>query len=75
MSEIGRVRDDRGRIAIVGTDGGRVTLRTLRTRTSGAVELDEEKSEYFGQLFVSACWQAAEARAWAQAAAAAGGAP
>lgn len=70
MSETGRVTDSQGRIAIVGTDGGRVTLRT---RPGGAVELGEEQSEYLGQLLVSACWQAARARALAGMTA--GGAP
>jgi hypothetical protein len=56
--EIGRVTDDQGRVVIVGTCQGRVTLRTLRTRTSGAVELTQDLAEDFGQLYVAACWQA-----------------
>ena len=38
---------------------GAVTLRTLHTRTSGAVELSPALAEEFGQLYVSACWAAA----------------
>lgn len=75
IREVGRLADEEGREVIVGVDCGTVTLRTLHTRTSGAVELTGDLAEDFSQLFVSACWQAAEARAWAGAAAAAGGAP
>jgi hypothetical protein len=56
--EIGRVEDDRGRVVIVGVDHDTVTLRTLHTRTSGAVTLSSYRAEEFGQLLVSACWQA-----------------
>ena len=59
VREIGRLEDGQGRIVIVGTDYGTVTLRTLHTRTSGAVELSPALAEEFGQLYVSACWAAA----------------
>ncbi len=59
VREVGRLEDDQGRIVIVGTDYGGVTLRTLRTRTSGAVALSPALAEEFGQLYVSACWAAA----------------
>ena len=58
VREIGRVEDGQGRIVIVGIDGDQVTLRTLRTRTSGAVTLAAYGAEEFAQLLVSACWQA-----------------
>lgn len=73
IREVGRVADKEGREVIVGIGYGTVTLRTLRTRTSGAMELTGDLAEDFSQLFISACWQAAESRAWAAAAAAAGG--
>jgi len=57
--EIGRIEDEQGRIIVVGTDHGTVTLRTLHTRTGGAVALGGLKSEEFGQLYISACWAAA----------------
>jgi hypothetical protein len=59
VREIGRLEDDQGRIVIVGVDHGAVTLRTLRTRTSGAVELGCVQAEEFGQLYIAACWAAA----------------
>lgn len=59
VREIGRVVDEQGRMVIVGVDYDTVTLRTLRTRTSGAVTLASWKAEEFAQLYVSACWQAA----------------
>lgn len=59
IREIGRIEDDQGRVVIVGVDYGTVTLRTLRTRTSGAVTLSGHQAESFGQLYISACWAAA----------------
>jgi hypothetical protein len=59
VREIGRLEDDQGRIVIVGVDHGAVTLRTLHTRTSGAVELGCVQAEEFAQLYVCACWAAA----------------
>lgn len=59
IREIGHLEDSQGRILIVGVDYGTVTLRTLRTRTSGAVTLSGHQAEEFGQLYISACWQAA----------------
>jgi len=59
VREIGRIADDAGRVIVAGTDYGTVTLRTLHTRTSGAVELSPALAEEFGQLYVSACWAAA----------------
>lgn len=58
MTEVGRVADGQGRTVIVGARPGRVTLRTLRTRASGAVELPGDLAEEFAQLFVAAAWQA-----------------
>ncbi len=52
MSEIGRVTDGQGNVAIIGTDGGRVTLQT-----HGTVDLTADLRDGFGQLFISACWQ------------------
>ena len=59
VREIGRLEDDQGRIVIVGTDHGAVTLRTLRTRTGGAAELGCLQAEEFGQHYIAACWEAA----------------
>lgn len=59
VREIGRLADDVGRVVIVGTDYGAVTLRTLHARTSGAVALSPALAEELGQLYVSACWAAA----------------
>ena len=58
MREIGRLEDGQGREIVVGADRGRVTLRTLHTRTDGAVELTSDRAEEFAQMFVSACWEA-----------------
>lgn len=58
VREIGRVEDDHGRIIVAGVDYGKVTLRTLHTRTHGAVTLDGGRSEEFMQLFARACWEA-----------------
>ena len=57
--EVGRLADDAGRVIILGVDYGTVTLRTLRTRTSGAVALSPVLAEEFGQLWIAACWAAA----------------
>ncbi len=59
VREIDRLTDDAGRVIVVGVDYGTVTLRTLRTRTSGAVALSPALAEEFGQLYVSACMAAA----------------
>ena len=59
VREIGRLEDDQGRAVIVGVDHGAVTLRTLHTRTGGAVELGCVQAEEFGRLYVAACWEAA----------------
>ncbi len=58
VRETGRITDDAGRILIVGVDHDAVTLRTLRTRTSGAVALDMARQEELGQLLIAAAWQA-----------------
>jgi len=73
--EIGRLADSQGREVIVGVNYDTVTLRTLRTRTGGAVELDSAKVEELAQLIVSATWQAAWQTAVSLARAVAGGAP
>ena len=70
--EIGRLADSQGREVVVGVNYDTVTLRTLRTRTSGAVELDSAKVEELAQLLVSATWQAAWQTAASLARAAAG---
>jgi hypothetical protein len=59
VREIGRITDSEGRRVIVGVNYDTVTLRTLRTRTNGAVELDETRVEELAQLLVAATWQAA----------------
>jgi hypothetical protein len=59
VREIGRLEDGQGRILIVGISYDAVTLRTLHTRTNGAVELGALQTEELGQLVVSAAWQAA----------------
>jgi hypothetical protein len=59
VREIGRLEDSQGRILIVGVNYDTVTLRTLHTRTSGAVELGALQTEELGRLVVSAAWQAA----------------
>jgi hypothetical protein len=59
VREIGRLEDGQGRILIVGVNYDAVTLRTLHTRTSGAVTLGALQAEELGQLVVSAAWQAA----------------
>ncbi|HET9968526.1 MAG TPA: hypothetical protein VFQ68_09840 [Streptosporangiaceae bacterium] len=59
VREIGRIVDEQGRIVVVGVSCGTVTLRTLHTRTSGAVELGVTQVEELAQLIVSATWQAA----------------
>jgi hypothetical protein len=58
--EIGTVTDAGGRSVAVGAAGGKVTLRTFRTRTDGAVELTGDLAEDFMQLMVAALWQAAQ---------------
>ena len=59
VREIGRLTDDAGRVLIVGVSYDAVTLRTLHTRTSGAVALGMEQQEELGQLLITAAWQAA----------------
>lgn len=59
IREIDRITDEQGRIVVVGVSYGTVTLRTLHTRTSGAVTLSGTRAEEFGQLHISACWAAA----------------
>lgn len=56
--EIGTVTDAAGRVVAVGVIGGKVTLRTRKTRTGGAVELTGDLSEDFMQLMVAALWTA-----------------
>ena len=58
VREIGRLADDVGRVLIVGVDYDAVTLRTLHTRTSGAVALGMGQQEELGQLLIAAVWQA-----------------
>ena len=58
VREIGRLTDDVGRVLIVGVDYDSVTLRTLHTRTSGAVALGPRQQEELGQLLIAAVWQA-----------------
>lgn len=55
---IGMLTDAEGRQVTVGVSGGKVTLRTIGTRTGGAVELDGIQAEDFAQLFLGASWQA-----------------
>ena len=57
---VGTLADAEGRQVTVGVSGGKVTLRTLGTRTGGAVELDGVMCEEFAQDFLSAVWQAAQ---------------
>jgi hypothetical protein len=57
--EVDTIVDAGGRSLVVGIKDGKVTLRTLGTRTAGAVELDDDLCEVFQQVFISACWQAA----------------
>jgi hypothetical protein len=59
VREVGRLTDDAGRILIVGVSYDAVTLRTLHTRTRGAVELGASQTEELAQLLVAAAWQAA----------------
>ena len=59
VREIDRIADDVGRVLIVAVDYGAVTLRTLHTRTGGAVALSPALAEEFGQLWIAACWAAA----------------
>lgn len=59
IRETGRIEDSQGRVLIVGVDYDAVTLRTLHTRTGGAVELGGSQVEELAQLIVSATWQAA----------------
>ncbi len=61
--ELGTITDAQGRSVVVGASGGKVTLRTLRTRTQGAVELTGDLAEDFAQLFIAAVWQAAQQEA------------
>lgn len=68
--EVGRITDGEGRIVVVGVDDSMVTLRTLHTRTSGAVKLGAYDTEELGQYVVSAAWQAG----WSAGKASAGGA-
>ena len=79
VREIGRLTDDVGRVLIVGVDYDAVTLRTLHTRTDGAVALGQGQQEELGQLVIAAVWQAAWQRrqmdADTDALAAAAGAP
>ena len=63
VTEVGTVTDAQGRSVVVGASGGKVTLRTLRTRTQGAVELTGDLAEDFAQLLVAAVWQAAQQEA------------
>ena len=79
VREIGRLTDDVGRVLVVGVDYDAVTLRTLHTRTSGAVALGMGQQEELGQLLIAAAWQAGWQRMKIDAdtdrAAAQGGAP
>lgn len=59
--EVGRIADAKGRVVVVGIDGGQVTLRTiipLPNNKRDAVELSSYRAEEFAQLYISACWQA-----------------
>jgi hypothetical protein len=58
VREIGRLADDVGREVIIGVDYDTVTLRTLHTRTGGAVALGMAQQEELGQLLIAAVWQA-----------------
>jgi len=59
---VGRLADEQGREVIVGVDYDTVTLRTLHTRTDGAVTLASHQAEEFAQMYVAACWEAAAQR-------------
>jgi hypothetical protein len=58
VREIGRLTDSQGRTVIIGVNDDAVTLRTLHTRTSGAVELGMMQQEELGQLLITAASQA-----------------
>lgn len=62
VREIGRVADDQGHVIVIGVDHGTVTLRTL---SAAAVALGPYRAEEFGQLYISACWQAGWHQGWA----------
>jgi len=59
IREIGRVEDELGRVLIIGVSYGAVTLRTLHTRTAGAVTLGPGKIEEVAQKYAAATWEAA----------------
>ena len=58
VREIGRLTDNAGRVLIIGADHGAVTLRTLHTRTSGAVTLGRADQEELALMLVAAVWKA-----------------
>ena len=58
VREIGRITDDQGRVLIISADHGAVTMRTLHTRTSGAVTLGRADQEELGLMLTAAVWQA-----------------
>ena len=76
VREIGRLTDNAGRVLIIGADHGAVTMRTLHTRTSGAVTLGRADQEELALMLVAAVWKAGWQRHQIDAAlAAAAGAP
>ena len=58
VREIGRLTDNAGRVLIIGADHGAVTMRTLHTRTSGAVTLGRADQEELALMLVAAVWKA-----------------
>ena len=57
VREVGRLTDNAGRVLIIGADHGAVTMRTLRTRTSGAVTLGRADQEELALMLVAAVWK------------------
>lgn len=58
VREIGRLTDDAGREIVIGVSYDAVTVRTLHTRTSGAVALGMAQQEDLARLIIAAAWQA-----------------
>ena len=58
VREIGRITDDQGRVLIISADHAAVTVRTLHTRTNGAVKLGRADQEELALMLTAAVWQA-----------------
>ena len=54
VREIGRITDDQGRVLIIAADHATVTLRTLHTRTNGAVTLSRADQEELALMLTAA---------------------